>query len=801
MNTAVYLLNRSPTRALSNQTPFEAWHGRKPELSHLRRFGCDAYLHIPDALRSKLDSKTRRCTLLGYVHNTGKLWRLWDVRRQRVVNGASVRFDEGGFGGRIPQETPTLLEDILEEPLAVEDDERHRGGPGGPPGGGTPPESMHTAPRSSADVDDTSGGRLMAADDVLALPEIGSEETETGRQALPAPGGDASAVLWDAERVPSQIPRRSQRIQARQPPRASHCMASRASAREEPQTLTEALERDPVEWQRAIEDELQSHIENGTWEPAQLPPGRDAISSKWVFKTKVNADGTLRHKARLVVRGFQQREGLDYQETFAPVAKFTTVRVLLALAAHFDWEVHQIMMDVKTAFLYPKLRESVYMAPPEGYEEFMPSLPHPLPTMLRLLKSLYGLKQAPFVWYTEIDAFLRSFGLTRSNQDHNLYISPTLIVLLYVDDILIIAASIPEISSFKEHLSGRYSMVDLGEIQQYLGMQIDQDRGSRQLFLHQARYTETILHRFGMGDCKGVQTPMESKVFLAPPEDPSEIVDQSGYQAMVGSIMYAMLGTRPDLAYTISALSRFNSGPITGHHSAAKRALRYLQQTKRFGILYGSSQGTSRGFPEPVCYTDSDWAGDRQDRRSTGGYVFTLCGGVVSWKTRKQEAVALSTTEAEYMALSDAVKEAIWLQRLLKELENREVQNSNPDLRIYHEDETSKQWELPDPDNSLGTGIAIESTSAASASQPQKILADNQGAIKLATNPQFHDCTKHIDIRYHFVREAIGNGLITLEYVPTADMRADIMTKALPRERHWEHMYGVGMQERPGYQP
>ena len=178
-------------------------------------------------------------------------------------------------------------------------------------------------------------------------------------------------------------------------------------------------------------------------------------------------------------------------------------------------------MDVKTAFLYPKLRESVYMAPPEGYAEFLPAPPASIPTMLRLLKSLYSLKQAPYVWYSEIDGFLRSFGLVRSNQDHNLYVSQDLIVLLYVDDILIRAASVSGVSSLKQPLSGRYSMVDLGEIRQYLGMQIDRDRSNRQLFLHQTRYTETILHRFGMGDCKGVYTPMDSKAALAPPEDPA----------------------------------------------------------------------------------------------------------------------------------------------------------------------------------------------------------------------------------------------------------------------------------------
>ena len=222
------------------------------------------------------------------------------------------------------------------------------------------------------------------------------------------------------------------------------------------------------------------------------------------------------------------------------------------------------------------------------------------------MKSLYGLKQAPYDWYSIIDGFLHSFGLVRSKQDHNLYISQNLIVLLYVDDILILAASVSGVSLLKQHLSKRYSMVDLGEIRQYLDMQIDRDQGNRQLFLHQTRYTETILRRFGMGDSKGVYTPMDGKAALAPPEDPAEAVDRSGYQAMVGSVMYAMLGTCPDLAYTIAALSKFNANPITGHHSAVKRTLRYLQQTKTFGIAYSGNQGTTEGFPEPVCYTDSD---------------------------------------------------------------------------------------------------------------------------------------------------------------------------------------------------
>ena len=408
------------------------------------------------------------------------------------------------------------------------------------------------------------------------------------------------------------------------------------------------------------------------------------------------------------------------------------------------------------------------------------------------MKSHYGFKQAPYDWYSKINGFLRSFGLVRPNQDHNLYISQNLIVLLYLDDILILAASVSGVSLLKQHLSGRYSMVDLGDIRQHLGMQIDRDQGNRQLFLHQTRYTETILCRFGMGDCKGVYTPMDGKAALAPPEDPAEVVDRSGYQAMVGSVMDAMLGTCPDLAYMISAVSKFNANPITGHHLAVKRTLRYLQQPKAFGIAYSGVQDTTKSFPEPVCYMDSDWAGDRQDRRSTGGYVITLCGGVISWKTRKQDVVALSTTEAEYIALSDAVKEVIWLRRLLRELESREVLKPSPDLRTHHEHEITKQWGPLDDTNGSEASPSID----AARSQPQRILADNQGAIKLASNPQFHDRSKHIDIRYYFVREAAERSLIAIDYVPTANMRADILTKALPRERDWKHLRGLGLQER-----
>jgi hypothetical protein len=251
--------------------------------------------------------------------------------------------------------------------------------------------------------------------------------------------------------------------------------------------------------------------------------------------------------------------------------------------------------------------------------------------------------------------------------------------------------------------------------------------------------------------------------------------------------MYAMLGTRPDIAYAVSTLSKFNSCPAPEHHAAAKRVLRYLQETKTHGLLYCGQDDSN--FPEPICYTDSDWAGDTESRKSTGGYVFLLCGAAVSWKSKKQSTISLSSTEAEYVALSEATKEAMWLKRLLREIETRNVQKETVNLAEYHKKEIERQWRLWDDDEWDGTSTIAELTT----SKPQKILADNQGCIKLAENVLSNSRAKHIEIRYHYVRDMWEQGKIELLYEPTATMTADVLTKALPKDRHWLHVEHMGI--------
>ena len=368
------------------------------------------------------------------------------------------------------------------------------------------------------------------------------------------------------------------------------------------------------------------------------------------------------------------------------------------------------------------------------------------------------------------------------NQNHNLYLSPESIVLLYVDDILIFGRSFSAVTALKKLLSTRYSMVDLGEAKQYLGMHIERDHDARMIYLNQTRYITKILERFGMQDCKGISMPMEAATLLPCPSNPAKAIKWTEYQSKVGNVMYAMLGTCPDLAFTVSTLSKYNLCPITAHHSVMGRVLRYLQATKNTGMLYKGESKIS-AMPKPVCYTDSDWAGDRDKRRSTGGFVVMLCGGAVSWKTQKQDIVALSTTEAEYIALTEASKEVIWMRRLLRKIETRNIESYSTDIWQYHDDSTM-QWE-PAEDTSPPSLPIL--------SPPTTICVDNQGAMKLADNLQFHNRTKHIDIRYHFVRDTLAAGEVILQHLPTADIVADVLTKPLPRDKHEKHFGAMGL--------
>ena len=507
---------------------------------------------------------------------------------------------------------------------------------------------------------------------------------------------------------------------------------------DEPQTYQEAMAGEKaIEWKDAMKSELESIEKNQTWTLTTLPPGRTAIGSKWVYRLKYNAEGKIeRYKARIVAKGYSQKEGIDYTETFAPVTKFPSIRLLLALAAKEDFEVHQ--MDVQSAFLNGDLDEEIYMKQPEGFiKEGEENL------VCKLTKALYGLKQAGRTWYKKLHDCLVGFGFKRCNADYSIYYyqeGPTQIIIsAYVDDLLIMSNNLLHLQETKMKLGNIFAMRDLGEISSYLGIEIKRDRKNKTISLSQTKYIEDILKKYGMENCRPISTPMDMNRKLSKemcPKTPEEIEDMKNipYQSAVGSLMYLMLGTRPDIAFAVGAVSQYNSNYGKEHWQAVKRIFRYLQATKYMQLIFTSS-------PELVGYTDADWGGNLDNRRSTGGFVFIFAGGAISWSCKLQETVALSSTEAEYMAATQATKEAIWIGKLLQELN-------------YLKKET----------------ITI-------------ILADNQGCINLAKNPTQHARTKHIDIQHHFIREKVEEKKIELIYCSTDDMVADMLTKSVSRDK------------------
>jgi hypothetical protein len=516
----------------------------------------------------------------------------------------------------------------------------------------------------------------------------------------------------------------------------------------DPLTVAAALKReDAAYWQRAIDDELDSLKKNDTWELTTLPAGKKAIGSKWVFKTKLNTDGTIdRYKARLVAKGFNQRPGIDYDETFAPVAKFNSIRVILALAAKLDLEIHQL--DIKTAFLNGDLDEEIYMKLPDGLTS-KPGI------VCKLKKTLYGLKQSPRMWFKKFDAFLTGIGFIPSTADVCIYHRKRMDSIdlfgLYVDD-GILAGTLDSITNVSKEVACRFDMQNCGPIQLIVGLKVTRDRAQGTLSINQSHLCLQVLERFNMGECSSVTTPMQPNQHLLPlpkddaiptfdRSDPANVpCDVTSYQRIVGSLMYLMTGTRPDLAFSVSILSQFNARPSQAHYNAAIRVLRYLRGTHDYGLTYRSTQYSPNNDKVILYgYSDADWANDVTSRRSVTGYVFYCCGGVISWSAKRQPTTALSSTEAEYMALTQATKEAIWLRRLLLEL-----------------------------------GFPQQITT---------IFEDNQSTIALAKNPVHHQRTKHIDVRHHFVREQVEIGSIQLEYIPTTDMIADALTKALPRPK------------------
>ncbi|KAG8480706.1 hypothetical protein CXB51_025391 [Gossypium anomalum] len=451
-------------------------------------------------------------------------------------------------------------------------------------------------------------------------------------------------------------------------------VAEDIDANREPSNYSEAIScEDSKKWMFAIQEEMKSLHKNRTWDLVKLPKGRKVVRCKWVFKKK---EGTLgveepRYKARLVAKGYSQILGVDFTDVFSLVVKHSSIRALLGIVAMHDLELEQL--DVKTAFLHGELEEDIYMQQPEGFtvlenEDYV----------CLLKKSLYGLKQSPRQWYKRFDSFMTSHDFKRNSFDSCVYFKKNsdgsfVYLLLYVDDMLIAVTDKGEIRKVKAQLSKEFEMKDLGTVKKILGMEIFRDRKTSKLYLSQKRYIEKVLCRFNMQSAKPVSTPLAAHFklpsALSPQSDDEiEYMSHVPYSSAVGSLMYAMVCSRPDLSYAVSAVSRYMVNPNKEHWKAVQWILRYLRGTTDVCLQFGRTEDGVIG------YVDADFAGDLDRRISLTGYVFTIGGCAISWKATLQTTIALSTTEVEYMEITEACKEAIWLKGLFSEL--------NEDLQI-----------------------------------------------------------------------------------------------------------------------
>jgi hypothetical protein len=726
LSVATHVRNRVTTRGLrADVTPFELLYKRKPNMSYFRVFGSKCWYNLRRPEVDKLDPRAREALMIGYARGI-RGYKLWDVTDHKVVVSRDVQFNEDDHNAstiEMPSDSGDDPKDKLNEQ--------------------TVPTSLHNENPSPVATE--------FSDHANPILDDGDEDTVDPDYAPDSPGSAAEDEPSELSDMADQIPvspRRPTR-QRRKPGAwwtgATAFVSNATSA--DPKTFAEAV-ASPAgpEWMKSMTSEYESLMENKCWEIVPRPPNTNVVSSKWIYKTKEEqtSSGALgsRLKSRLVARGFSQIEGIDYSETYAPVVKFTSVRVILAICAALDLDLEQ--MDAITAFLNGELDELVFMEQPEGFEQGDRN-----DFVCKLLKAIYGLKQAPRQWYAKIDDFfVQTLGMQRNPADDCVYVrrkaGHLLIIALYVDDLLIACSDKATLVNTKRELSSRFKMKDLGESKIILGMDISRDRAARTLSLCQSRYAQKVIDRFGLTSARGQSTPMDVGIDLLAP---SPVCDKPYHEA-VGSLMYLMVGTRPDLAYYVGVLAKYVSKPTTLQWNALTRVLRYVIHTKNLGLVY---RGTD-GLHPTACYVDADWAGDRETRKSMSGFVAMMSGAAVAWCARPQEVVALSSAESEYISMCAGAKEVTWLRRLVH-----------------------------------GLDVGIDNKA------PTVMHVDNQAAIALAQNYSVNRRNKHIDVRFHFIRDAVQNGVLKLEYCSTDVMIADMLTKSLGRIKLESFVKAIGL--------
>ncbi|KAL4586016.1 hypothetical protein LXL04_010646 [Taraxacum kok-saghyz] len=720
--TATYIINRLPSKVIDYKTPFEILFKQQPDYSHMKVFGCLVYTRNTDTKGDKFEVRGRRGIFLGYPQGK-KGYRVYDLESKKIVVSRDTKFVEDVFPYH--DESSDSNTDLSTDPFIIDDVAEYTA-----PNDGSLPSNQPT-------VDE--------------IPEIRDHDSSGGEEFTESQENDLREEVQKEKRVRFH-PKNLRDFHVTLPPSIDNSLPTHTSTdhpisnyvayanfstnhkafltalqeNDEPKYYKQAANDE--KWREAMKKEIKALEDNDTWTLEDLPAGKRAIGSKWVYKVKYKPSGEVeRYKARLVAKGFTQMEGVDFHDTFAPVAKLVTVRTLLAVATKKDWIIHQL--DVNNAFLHGDLHEEVYMKIPEGFSKEGDT------RVCRLRKSLYGLRQASRNWYQKFTMSLTRMGFVQSHADASLFIfnkgGVFVTALIYVDDVIKAGNDLSKIEHTKQHIDQQFSIKDLGTLKYFLGIEVA--RTAEGLVLSQRKYTLDILQDSGMEGCRPSKFPMEQNLQLDRCSS-SPKIDASRYRRLVGRLLY-LQATRPDIAYSVNMLSQFVEDPREPHMAAAYRVLRYLKTTPGQGILLARDGGL-----DLQAYCDSDWLGCAYTRRSRTGYLLLLGGTPISWKTKKQTVVSRSSAEAEYRAMAVTVSEILWIRWLLKILQAPQTKST-------------------------------------------PLLCDNQAARHIANNPVFHERTKHVEMDCYFVRERVETKEIQPICVHTSLQIADIFTKALGADR------------------
>lgn len=580
---AVYVLNRVSMKALNDITPYECWFGRKPNIEHLRVFGCLAHTKIVKGHLRKLEDRSKACVYLGTELGT-KAYRLLNPNTGKIIVSKDVCFDEDkGWIWQSSEKFKSNLGSrlIIEGYSDGQYEEAHGDVPYEQMGfnyGDTPSENLSPSEQAQIGIQSSPNEQTQFVDEDSPSEQSPGTPRNSSHTTSSNPNTPQSSIgsnTTTSESTGSGAPKRYRRLSDIYREEEELLLTF---DQEEPTTFGEA-KRD-VEWVKAMKSELSSIERNRTWDLVNLPKGRKAIGLKWVFKLKRDPNGNiLKHKARLVAKGYVQKQGIDFDEVFAPVARIETVRVLLALTGKNGWRVHHL--DVKSAFLHGKLEEEVYVSQSEGFVNKAK-----IQMVYKLSKALYGLRQAPRAWNARLDKYLKQIRFTRCVHEYAVYTKKSrdniLIVGVYVDDLIVTRGSQREVNNFKQQMNQEFEMSDFGMLSYYLGIEVAQSENG--ISLKQTGYAKGLLGKFGMEECNGAETPMEYKMELTKDKE-GECVDPTKYRSVVGGLRY-LCHTRPDLSYAVGIVSRFLEKPTKLHHQAVKRILRYVKGTLNLGLFY-----------------------------------------------------------------------------------------------------------------------------------------------------------------------------------------------------------------------